>query len=354
MPSLTSQKALILPAKQGQFQVGETIVPKPGPKDVLVKLLSAALNPLDWKIQAFGIYVEDFPWIAGSDGAGTVEEVGTEVTNRRVGDQVFFQGTLLDPRGATFQQYCIVPAELTGRIPTNISFDQAATLASGVSTIMRGVYNHHPQARSLNYTAPWEEGGKTKYAGKPALILGGSSSVGQYAIQLAKLSGFSPIVTMASPSNEQLLLSLGATHVVDRSLPAEAIQRDLIKLVGGKPIDFILDAISVEETQVLAYDVLAPGGDLLLTLPDLIPAEKKAGHEKHIVFTYGTVHDPENREVSIIMYNVLSEWLENGWVVPNNVEVLPNGLAGIPDGLERLKNNKVSAMKLVARPQETP
>ena len=43
-----------------------------------------------------------------------------------------------------------------------------------------GLWNHHPDAKSASFVAPYEEGGETKYAGKPAFILGGSSSVGQY------------------------------------------------------------------------------------------------------------------------------------------------------------------------------
>ena len=86
--SSLAQKALLLLQKQGQWVVGETSVPRPGPKDVLVKIHAAALNPVDWKIQTFGVFIEEFPWIPGVDAAGVVEEVGTEVTNCRKGDKM--------------------------------------------------------------------------------------------------------------------------------------------------------------------------------------------------------------------------------------------------------------------------
>ena len=94
-------------------------------------------------------------------------------------------------------------------------------------------------------------------------------------IQFAKLSGFSPVITTASKSNEAYLKSLGATHVIDRSLPASTIAAEVAKIVGGKPVEFAYDAISLPDTQALGYDVLAPGGVLLLTLAPQIPEDKK-------------------------------------------------------------------------------
>ncbi|KAI0760963.1 GroES-like protein [Trametes elegans] len=355
MPVPTTQKALVLPEKHGQWQVVDFPVPAPGPKDVLVKVIATALNPVDWKIQTYGWYATEFPFIAGSDAAGVVEEVGAEVTNVAKGDRIVFQGYLENAK-ATYQQYTTVPAEITAKIPDNISFEQAASLPLGVATFVTGAYNHHPDwPHTIGIAAPWEEGGLTKHAGKPIFILGGASSVGQYAIQLAKLSNFSPIITTASPHNESLLRSLGATHVLDRSLAPAAILAELPRLTQGKPLEFVFDTISLPETQSLAYGALAPGGSLLLVLPDEIPAEKKKpGENKRVVFVLGNVHLPENREVGVQLYSRLTEWLEKGIIVPNRVEVIPNGLAGIPEGLERLKQNKVSGKKLVVHPQETP
>ena len=133
---------------------------------------------------------------------------------------------------------------------------------------------------------------------------------------MAKLSGFSPIIATASLHNEPLLKSLGATHVLDRALPPDAIKAELPKLTGGKPIEFVYDAISLADTQALAYDVLAPGGVLLLVLPDAIPPElKKEGDGKKVVGVFGNVHTPENRQVGVALYAHLTEWLEKGLLV---------------------------------------
>ena len=88
---MSSQKALILRSKDaGKFELATRPIPSPGPGQVLVKVYSAALNPVDAYIQAIGYIVEHygFPAVPGSDGAGTVEAVGEGVTDFKKGDRV--------------------------------------------------------------------------------------------------------------------------------------------------------------------------------------------------------------------------------------------------------------------------
>ena len=82
------QKALLLPEKQGQWKLGETAIPTPAPEEVLVKIISTALNPVDWKIQTLGYFASDFPFISGTDAAGIVESVGSNVTTLAKGDKM--------------------------------------------------------------------------------------------------------------------------------------------------------------------------------------------------------------------------------------------------------------------------
>ena len=85
---MSTQKALYIPSKQAPFELGEAPIYTPGPKEVLVKIISSALNPVDWKIHTYGVFVEKFPAILGTDVAGTVEQVGAEVTKFGKGDRV--------------------------------------------------------------------------------------------------------------------------------------------------------------------------------------------------------------------------------------------------------------------------
>lgn len=79
------------------------------------------------------------------------------------------------------------------QVPKNITIDQAASIPLGLATVATGLWGQHPQAKSAGFPAPWEEGGATKFAGKPILIIGGSSSVGQY--------GMHTVHTLALPAS---------------------------------------------------------------------------------------------------------------------------------------------------------
>lgn len=83
------QKALVLPAKQGLFEIQSVPIPTPPPGQLLIKVHSTALNPVDWKIQVHGLYVEEYPTVLGVDIAGTVEALGEDVDNFSKGDRVY-------------------------------------------------------------------------------------------------------------------------------------------------------------------------------------------------------------------------------------------------------------------------
>lgn len=89
--SSQKQKALFLESKQGRFVVGERDVPKPGKSQLLVKVHAAALNPIDYKIQQTGVFIENYPAILGVDMAGVVEDAGEGVQGFAKGDKVYVQ-----------------------------------------------------------------------------------------------------------------------------------------------------------------------------------------------------------------------------------------------------------------------
>ena len=129
------------------------------------------------------------------------------------------------------------------------------------------------------------------------------------AIQLAKLSGFSPIVTTASLHNTDLLKSLGATHVVDRS--ASDVSAEIRKALGSSTTPLIYDTISLQDTQTQAWNLLAPGGSLILSLPSQVNNTAK-GETRNVVEVAGNVHIPDNRPLGESLYSKLTSLLESG------------------------------------------
>ncbi|TFY52133.1 hypothetical protein EVJ58_g10182 [Rhodofomes roseus] len=123
------------------------------------------------------------------------------------------------------------------------------------------------------------------------------------------------------------------------------------KITKGS-LDVIYDAVSLPDTQLAAYEVLSPGGILVLASYDVIPEERKDSG-KRVVRAWGQPNYPsENRVVAAKLYGdseQLTSWLKEGAIKPNRVVVLPNGLEGILEGLERLRDDRVSGVKLVAQ-----
>ncbi|KAJ8586813.1 GroES-like protein [Rhizopogon salebrosus TDB-379] len=340
------QKALLLLEKQGNFEVGSRNIPSPGTGQLLVKVISAALNPVDYKIQEHAILVDHYPAVLGVDIAGIVEEVGQGVENFRKGDHILTHGEFSNDLAA-FQQYTLVVASFAAKIPSNLSFDSAATVPGGLDTAVMGMFGDHYGA---GLTPPWAEAGGEHKSKGPIVIIGGSSSVGAYAIQLARLSGFYPIIATASPSNEQLVKSYGATHFFDRHLSGNQLKAAISKVTDSL-VGVVYDAISLPETQRIGWELLAESGTLVLTLAAVVKEDEGKGRKT--IETYGVPHAPQNRELGLKLWAMVEKWLSEGVLQPNKYEVLPNGLEGIIGGLERMRNNQVSGMKLVAHPQDT-
>jgi len=312
-----------------------------------VKIYATSLNPVDWKVQKYGIFIQTFPAILGTDISGEVEEIGEGVVDFKKGDRVVFQGRFRNDY-AGFQQYALGVAATVAKIPDNISYDEASTLPVALSAPYVGLYNQSPHGIGL--VPPVSTEGKGKYAGNPIVILGGSSSVGQNTVQLAKLSGFSPIIVTASLYHAEYLETLGATHVIDRNVSGAALASEVNTITQNAPIKYAVDSISSADTQQSGYGLLASGGKLVIFLDVAV----KTTNDKDIVRALGTsAHPPNAKLLGTLYHDNLEQLLKEGAIKPNRADVLPNGLAGIPDGLKRLEMNQVSRSKLVAHPQET-
>jgi NADPH:quinone reductase-like Zn-dependent oxidoreductase len=110
--------------------------------------------------------------------------------------------------------------------------------------------------------------------------------------------------------NAPLLKSLGATHVVDRSSDVRKEVANILRESGAPAPGVVYDAISDASTQPIAWDVLAPGGQLVLVLPAQVDTDKYK--DKQIFNVFGTVHAPQNRDEGVKLYSKLTEWFSNG------------------------------------------
>jgi NADPH:quinone reductase-like Zn-dependent oxidoreductase len=199
-----------------------TDVEKPVPADneVLIKVLAASANPLDWHSMRgapflarveFGLQKPRDPRL-GADVAGRVEAVGKNVTQFQVGDDVFgdiFKGS--------FAEYACTNEKLLAVKPANTSFEAAAAVPVAALTALQGLRDKG-QIRS----------------GQKVLINGASGGVGTFAVQIAKSYG-TEVTGVCSTRNLELVRSIGADHVIDYT------KEDFTN--NGQRYDLIFDTI---------------------------------------------------------------------------------------------------------------
>jgi NADPH:quinone reductase-like Zn-dependent oxidoreductase len=207
--------------------------PVPGPGEVLVRVHAAGVNPADWKIRQG--WMKDlvplaFPAIPGFELAGLVEAVGPEVTTLQVGQAVY--GTTM----GTYADYAVASAGSLAPKPSNLTFDEAATIPVGASTAWNGLF---------------DVGGLQ--AGQRLLVHGAAGGVGLFAVQLGRWKG-AQVIGTASTRNLDIVRSLGAEIVIDyTATPFERVASD---------VDVVFDTIG-GETQERSWQVLKPGGILV-------------------------------------------------------------------------------------------
>lgn len=208
--------------------LGEQSTPVLTENDVLIKVHAASINPLDLRVlegEFKAILPVQFPFILGNDFAGTVVEVGANVTQFKAGDEVYAK---TDLNGA-FAEYTVVQQSSLALKPQNISMELAASLPLVSLTAWQALV----------------EIAKVQ-AGQKVLIHAGSGGVGSIAIQLAKHLG-ATVATTTSGKNARWVRELGADIIIDyKTTDFEQELKDydvVLDTQGGKTLEKSLNVL---------------------------------------------------------------------------------------------------------------
>lgn len=350
----STHRATYVHAKGEAPKISDRSLSELKPGEIAIKIAATAINPVDWKLRDYGLFLVpnwQYPAILGSDGSGTVAAVGKDVSDFSVGDRVFFQSGYGDDDVSTFQEYIKLPAEIVAKTPKNVSDEEVSGIVLATMAAATAFYDKTGQGLK----APWDEGGSAACKGKAIAIIGGSSSVGQYAIQLARLSGFERIITNASAVHHDYLKDLGAHVVLDRNNSGPS---DFQKALDGLPLEFVFDTISIKDTQSLGVQILQvtnTHNSRVVLVGQVDEEAKKLGDSKepHVALQMimGIALKPELRYLIKGLTGSLggqSGWVAQGKFKPNRVEVIEGGLESIQKGLEKNKHG-VSGVKVVVK-----
>jgi NADPH:quinone reductase-like Zn-dependent oxidoreductase len=220
------------------LQSREIPVPAMAANEVLVRVRAAGVNPADWAVMSglpyvarpvYGLPRPKQP-IRGTDVAGIVEAVGTDVTRFRAGDAVFGSAK------GSYAEYTVASEDALALKPSNVTFEQAAVVAMAGMVALQALRDH----------------GKVQ-PGQKVLVNGASGGIGTFAVQIAKSLG-ADVTAVCGAGNVELVRSIGADHVIDYALA------DFTR--GEEKYDFILDNVSNHSLSALRR-VLTPTGTLV-------------------------------------------------------------------------------------------
>lgn len=347
-------------------EVKEIPFPKIQDDQILIKAVSYAANPTDWKhaVSDWGKKGN----ISGSDASGVVEQVGSKVTGYSKGDVVstFLHGNYYQNRGA-FSEYVIADPDTTIKYniekfrnePLSVgnhkfgpidSYEGAASVTLGLVTVaLSFAHNLHISTdRNAN-------------ASKYILIWSGSTATGFLAIQVAKLVYGLNVITTASKKNHDVLKSIGADHVLDYK-DKDVVEQ--IKKIGGENIHYALDTFSTEESLQSVYDATENTKDVVIdNLLFLNENSIKTNPSRNVKFTqtlaYLVMEDQKLGSMVVPTNEELKKDYREFWhkalpphikdIKHNNLKVMEPGFKSVNPALELLREDKVSGEKIVFR-----
>jgi NADPH:quinone reductase-like Zn-dependent oxidoreductase len=224
------------------FEIVDVPTPKPGFKEVLVRVFATSINPLDIQVRR-GDYKNELelPVITGHDVSGEIVELGEGVENFKVGDEVYYSPEIFKGQGSYAQYHC-AHESIIGHKPKNISHLEAATLPLAAGTAWEMLVTR--AQLKINQSV---------------LIHGGAGGVGIPTIQIAKAMG-AVVYATARKVHHEFLLELGADYVIDYK--TENYLDVIQELTAGKGVDVIIDTIG--------GDTLSDSGKILSQLGQVV------------------------------------------------------------------------------------
>lgn len=227
-----------------QLKTGELEKPEPGEGEVLVRMKSAGVNPVDAAV-ARGMLKDaipsEFPAIPGWDLAGIVEERGHAARRFKEGDEVYAYARRPVIQHGTFAEYVALSESYLAHRPQNVTMEEAGGI---------------PLVGLTAYQALFDSGNLKD--GQTILILGASGGVGTMAIQLAKSAGAN-VIGVASEKNHDYMKELGADDVIDYN---KGDLGDLVNEVAPDGVDMIFHC-SRGDSLSQSKSTLKPDGRLI-------------------------------------------------------------------------------------------
>ncbi|MDQ2139910.1 zinc-binding alcohol dehydrogenase family protein [Alcaligenaceae bacterium B3P038] len=227
--------------------------------DLLVEVKAVSVNPVDTKVRASSTPADGQTYkVLGWDASGVVKAVGSEVTLFKIGDPVWYAGSIARP--GTNSELHLVDERIVGHAPKSLDFAQAAALPLTAITAWEMLFDR------LGLVPGKQPSHKT------LLIIGASGGVGSIMTQLAsRLTSLTVIGTASRPETQAWVKALGAHHVIDHSKPIA----EELKHIGVPTVDYIVSLTQTDAHIAQIVEAIAPQGKFgLIDDPAVLDATK--------------------------------------------------------------------------------
>ena len=233
-----------LPIEDAQALIDfETAKPEPKGRDVRVAIKAISANPVDYKVRKRAAPPEGETKILGYDAAGVVDAVGSEVTLFKVGDEVFYAGSVL--RQGTNSEFHLVDERIVGRKPKSLPFAEAAALPLTSITAWELLFDRLGVVPGKSVDP------------RTVLIVGAAGGVGSILIQLARrLTGLTVVATASRAQSQKWCLDLGADAVVDHSKS----MKEQIETLKVPPVALVASLTNTDQHYKAIAELMAPQG----------------------------------------------------------------------------------------------
>lgn len=245
----------------------EIEVPQPKGQQVLVKVSTMSVNPVDGKTRQKPI--ESGPRILGFDAVGIVEDIGSDVTLFKKGDRVYYSGSP-DYQGSN-AEYQIVDERLVALAPNNLSDEEAASLPLTSLTASETLFD------VFNISKNSEDN-----RGKTILIINGAGGVGSITTQIAKQYGLKVITTASRQETIEWSKKMGADLVLNHHKDLV----DQLKSEHGELVDYVFCTFDTDLYYKVMIDLVKPRGHLATIVAMKNAQDLNALKPKSISFTH--------------------------------------------------------------------
>ncbi|KAF4302491.1 Zinc-binding alcohol dehydrogenase domain-containing protein cipB [Botryosphaeria dothidea] len=344
MTNPTNTAAYLVSEKAHPLEVREAPYPTPGPNEFVIQAHAVAINPADFILQDQTIpFPLPSPYILGHDVAGTV--LASAHPAYPAGTRVLGLSTTFDTQDASsaaFQQYVKLAPPMTTRLPDAIPFEAAATLPLGVATASAGLF----EAAHLGLRYPGAAAGNDREK-EVVLVWGAASSVGAYAVQLARGAGYDVFGVASAANGGYVRDVLGAAAVFDYR--EEGVVGEILEALEGRRFAGAYDAVSQGGAVEACLEVagrVGEGGKRFVSSVGFLPEGVKVpeGVQTNRIWGSMSRHSPVGKAV---FEDFLPGALEDGRFVPApKAEVVGKGLENVQKAIDILRKG-VSAKKLV-------